>query len=308
MTLAREDELADRRRRARKEQAEIKPLPRHGGPPLFRVAGNTPDATYTVVLRGARAELGSCTCPDFIKNELATCKHIERTKNWFARKRKRLPKHLLSLWWRPREWQREPPQPLREIRLDVPEGLATHESVSHYFDADGWLRQAPAAREESAWVREAIDAVRHRAEEVGGHFDLDPAVDHRIEETLQQERREQLLQAVEIGNTAWNEIVPQLGFRLHRYQQHGVWFLARGGRAFLADDMGLGKTIQAVAAALLLRRAAGVRRMLVVCPASLKHQWGQEIERACGERAIVLEVGQAERDAAYRSWRAGSSC
>jgi len=36
------------------------------------------------------------------------------------------------------------------------------------------------------------------------------------------------------------------------------------GRAVLADDMGLGKTIQGIGVAALLKREAGISRVLVV--------------------------------------------
>jgi len=84
----------------------------------------------------------------------------------------------------------------------------------------------------------------------------------------------------------------------------GVWRVW-SGRAFLADDMGLGKTVQAIAAALFLREAVGARKALVVCPASLKHQWRREIERACGEQAVVLEASRLQRLEAYDDWHDG---
>ena len=73
----------------------------------------------------------------------------------------------------------------------------------------------------------------------------------------------------------------------------------------LADDMGLGKTLQAIVAALLLRRLAGARKALVVCPASLKHQWRREIDRAWGEQATVVEGPLEARLATYAQWREG---
>jgi SNF2 family DNA or RNA helicase len=69
--------------------------------------------------------------------------------------------------------------------------------------------------------------------------------------------------------------------------------------------MGLGKTIQAIAAALLLRKTAGAHKALIVCPASLKHQWSREIDRACGERAIVVDGPRSRRLEAYASWSSG---
>ena len=56
--------------------------------------------------------------------------------------------------------------------------------------------------------------------------------------------------------------------------------------------MGLGKTIQGVGTAELLAREAGIRKVLVVCPASLKSQWRNEIQRFC-DRSVQLVAGAA---------------
>ena len=77
--------------------------------------------------------------------------------------------------------------------------------------------------------------------------------------------------------------------QLYPYQREGALFAATAGRALLADDMGLGKTIQAIAAAEILARTAGIERVLVVSPTSLKHQWQQEIEKFAGRPALVVE-------------------
>ena len=73
----------------------------------------------------------------------------------------------------------------------------------------------------------------------------------------------------------------------------GVAFAAGTGRAVLADDMGLGKTIQGIGAAELLARLAGITRVLVICPASLKSQWRSEVHRFSG-RSVQLVMGSAE--------------
>ena len=85
------------------------------------------------------------------------------------------------------------------------------------------------------------------------------------------------------------------------YQLEGVAFAAGTGRAILADDMGLGKTIQGVGAAELLAREAGIRRVLVVCPASLKSQWRSEIHRFCDRSVQLVVGGAAERAGQYDS-------
>ena len=89
------------------------------------------------------------------------------------------------------------------------------------------------------------------------------------------------------------ELPDDLRAELRTYQKTGVaWmqFLARatlGG--ILADDMGLGKTVQALAAL--------VGRTLVVCPASVVHNWSAETARfRPGLRVLVYHGARRELD------------
>ena len=84
--------------------------------------------------------------------------------------------------------------------------------------------------------------------------------------------------------------LPALPLTPYPYQWTGAEFLARTGRALLADEMGLGKTVQAILAAAALRRAVEpARAVTVVCPASLRGGWQDEIRRWLGEDAALLE-------------------
>lgn len=88
---------------------------------------------------------------------------------------------------------------------------------------------------------------------------------------------------------------------LYSYQERGVGFLLAMRRALLADDMGLGKTIQALAAASHLKEKGEIKRVLVICPASVKIQWQREAERWSDLKALVIEGDKESRLQLYKS-------
>ena len=85
---------------------------------------------------------------------------------------------------------------------------------------------------------------------------------------------------------------------LFPHQIEGVAFLLGRRRAILADDMGLGKTRQAIVA---MRHAAPPGPYLVVCPASVKHNWAREISIASPHASIHI-VGRDTRALEGHDW------
>jgi SNF2 family DNA or RNA helicase len=90
---------------------------------------------------------------------------------------------------------------------------------------------------------------------------------------------------------------------LRPYQKDGFDFLAHlvqirlGG--ILADDMGLGKTLQTLAwlGWLKERNTKNPKPSLVICPASVLHNWRREAERFTpGLKVLVLESGAARHN------------
>ena len=79
------------------------------------------------------------------------------------------------------------------------------------------------------------------------------------------------------------------------YQREGMLRGAFGRRALLAGGMGLGKTIQAIAAAELLRKLRSGWRVLVVCPASLKGEWEEQIARFSGAETKLVNGSRRAR-------------
>lgn len=96
-------------------------------------------------------------------------------------------------------------------------------------------------------------------------------------------------------------VAPGTATFLRPYQRHGADFLAWAchsfGGAVLADDMGLGKTLQVLAAltALSSEKAEGTTPdpTLVVCPASVAHNWQREAHKFAPQMKVcVLESGK----------------
>ena len=59
----------------------------------------------------------------------------------------------------------------------------------------------------------------------------------------------------------------------YEHQKQGIEFLVCRDGAILADDMGLGKTYQSIISAL----EVGAKKVLIVCPASMKITWEREL-------------------------------
>jgi SWI/SNF-related matrix-associated actin-dependent regulator 1 of chromatin subfamily A len=71
------------------------------------------------------------------------------------------------------------------------------------------------------------------------------------------------------------------------HQKDAIEKLAGSRRFILADDMGLGKTTSTIIAAL----ETGAKKILIVCPASLKINWQREIENY-SDRSVYISEGK----------------
>ncbi len=245
---------------------------------------------YRVQIRSVSDPINHCTCPDFAVNRLGTCKHIEAVRH---RLRKQAPKTF------ERYARQGPPTSVVHLEWGVPDAPRIRVRraaggapawLDGHFDGDGFLRgpllEAFPGLERAARGRDDVIL----ADEVEAH------ARRLVEEGARRVRAEALADTIRRSGG----LLPGVDARLYPYQVEGVAFLAAAGRALLADDRGLGKTLQAIAAASVLREHEGVRRALIVCPASLKHQWSREVRRFTGVDAVVVEGPPAARGALYR--------
>lgn len=118
------------------------------------------------------------------------------------------------------------------------------------------------------WIVPVTSAMQ--ALNVADVYDFDVAADVRAllgEEIEASQERGELSDATDA-----DLVIDGLGGTLRPFQRAGVAYAINAKRTFIADEMGLGKTVQALAA--LLHQNAFPA--LVVCPASLKHNWERE--------------------------------
>jgi superfamily II DNA or RNA helicase len=242
--------------------------------------------TYRMALRGWERGESYCSCPDFRKNTLGTCKHIlsalQKVKSRFPAQvrnrpyvRRRFAVHL--------RYARE-----IELRMLMPGEMdSATERIAN-----------PLRNTVVTDVHNLLNRIR-KLERRGHDVHLHPDAEEYIQKQLLLER----LSAVAEGIRKKPESHPLRGDLLKTellpYQLDGIAFAVGAGRAILADDMGLGKTIQGIGVAELLAREAGIGKVLVICPASLKSQWRSEIHRF-SDRGCQLVLGSAkERPAQY---------
>lgn len=104
-----------------------------------------------------------------------------------------------------------------------------------------------------------------------------------------ERNRMKLLELKEIEDVDIN--VP-FADKLRNYQRVGANFLSTTGKCILADDMGTGKTLQAITAC----EELGAKRVLVVCPNSLKWNWHDEVGKWTNSKAVVVDGARAKRE------------
>jgi hypothetical protein len=294
-----EHEVNLRRWRGRTEILSIKALePDHPYFGTFR-AQSASGGSYEVEIRSLNGLANSCGCIDYRVNGLGTCKHIEGTIEAMARGRSksfRAAKEIGS--------------PRVEVFLDRRASCApaimwpadspgrnfksVRSWLGPYLSADGTPTQSPEQMESliAAWDKAppSIRAVLR----VSRYFT--PWLDRARRERQRVEARA----AFEADLEAGRETLDIVKRQLLPYQREGVLHLAFGERALLADDMGLGKTIQGIAACVLLAKLKQIKRVLVVCPASLKAEWEEQIARFCDQTTRLVFGSRAQRHAAYK--------
>ena len=279
--------LAEREKRAIEEPMTVRSTNKDTPWTDYLVTSEGSGKTYRVALRGCHAGQSYCSCPDFRTNHLGTCKHILHTLH-------KLPKRFEA---------KQLNKPYRRKNLSV--RVQYLQPVGLVFNVPDTLEDSAAeiigtSSIESLSGREMMERIQ-ALEHAGYDVHIYPDAEERIQRDLLQAKLEKLATQIR-QNPAKHALRKELlSVELLPYQLDGIAFAIGAGRAVLADDMGLGKTIQGIGVAELLAREVDIRRVLIVCPASLKSQWRSEIDKFSG-RSSQLVIGKGdERAEQYRS-------
>ena len=284
-----EDEINRRRLRARDEAFVIRNTDARF--PVFSnfSVGSPSGLTYAVEVRDVAARQSACTCQDFRKNGLGTCKHVEAVLLHLEARSKRLFVRAVKEG-----------SPRVDLVPDTAAGTLRIErgierlpaSLRAWFDADGRLAGVPA--DEALAAFEKLRAARPGLR-------VSQEVAPWLEEQRRLTERRELRRGYELKVRSGEWPVQETRVPLYPYQREGMLHLAFTERALLADEMGLGKTIQAIAACALLKRLGRAERVLVVTPASLKGEWEEQVRQFTELPVRLVFGGLAARRAAYEA-------
>lgn len=289
-----EAQLLERALRERAQRAEEEPMDIEASTAKtpwtdYIVTSRLSGKTYRVALRGMERGDSFCSCGDFRKNTLGTCKHLmkvqSRVRETFSARRLKRP-YLQKEYAVAVRYIEKP-----ALRLLAPEkasgSLATTAAGLTGRDLDG-----------SEGIHALLDFLA-KAQKAQTDVRIYPDAEEFLEQFLHRERLASLVTEIRRDPAKHPLRTGLLHADLLPYQLDGIAFVAGAGRAILADDMGLGKTIQGIGVAELLRREAGIQKALIVCPASLKSQWAREIERFSSLHGQQIAGLAAERASQY---------
>jgi superfamily II DNA or RNA helicase len=282
------DAISDRTQRAQTEKMRLQSLDSRTLWVDYILTSQVSGKSYRIALRGWELGESYCSCPDFRKNTLGTCKHIiyalDKVRKKFSKTVRETPAEINDICVYLRYGQQ------LQLGLLIPDNLAPE--ISKLLK--------PFRGQAIKNVKDLVRCIR-RLESLDVPVTIYPDAEEYINHKLFQERMAATVAGIRKNPKAHPLRRALLKTELLPYQLDGVAFAAGAGRAILADDMGLGKTIQGIGVAELLSQHASITKVLVICPASLKSQWRIEIKRF-SIRSCRLILGSAQdRPAQYDS-------
>jgi len=237
---------------------------------------------YKVFLRDFENELGYSDSMDSKLNKLGTTKHIMYAFNYLEEHptlKKRLSKTFpfIEIF----------ADPLNDYRITwyCPREIQPEEKllISKYFKDKNFIEETE--------VQQFLGFIDET--EGNSAFCVRPEVPDIIERAYESAMLKELSQSTKLEYDF-------LSVKLFDYQKTGVEFSVFRKAAIIADEMGLGKTMQAISTAILKKQIFDFKKTLIICPASIKEQWKNEIEKFTGENALVIQGTPNVRKEQYK--------
>lgn len=275
--------LSERQQRAEKEKMRVVSQNKAELWTDYLVSSAGSGKTYRVALRGRELGDSFCSCPDFRKNTLGTCKHILHTLH-------KVEKRFSVV-------QRKKPFQQKELALHLHYGQNVELRLLRPEKLQEATRRAlkPFDSQAITDISKLLKQLQ-KLERLGETVLIYPDAEEYIQQQLFQKHISARVSAIRKDPENHPLRTDLLNATLLPYQLDGIAFAMGAGRAVLADEMGLGKTIQGVGVAQLLAQEAGIKKVLVISPASLKSQWQDEIHRFC-QRDCQVIIGRADQRA-----------
>lgn len=273
--------LKERQERAAKEKMDIQLAENIHG---FHKIKTEKGTTYEISIRDFATGNGYCSCPDFKTNKLGTCKHLIFAVDFLKKKHK----NLMSL--------KKHDYPVIEIFCDP---LYDY-NITYYYERN-------LAPEIDALIKKYFGDEQYiLPEKYSGFLKfideakefksilIRPEVTEKIDKYFEKQSFNQLR----------GKVIPdfsKIKAKLFEYQKESIMFSLFKKGNVIANEMGLGKTLQAISTAILKKDIFGIRKTLVICPASLKYQWKKEIEKFTDEKAVIIEGVRKDRHSRYKN-------
>lgn len=244
---------------------------------------NEKGKTYKITLHDFSKKTGHINNIDWQTNKLGTTKHILYVYNYLnnnPKVKKRLDSHFpfIDVYTNP--------QNNYKISWFFPDTLTTEESdfLNTYFNDEQYV-ELSKVNQFFKFVQQAntFERIKIRKE---------------VYETVENYFQELELQDLEQKT---NLDFSKIKGNLYPYQEEGVRFSVFKKGVIIADEMGLGKTLQAISTAILKKDIFDFKKTLVICPASVKHQWASEVHKFTNEKAVVIEGFPENREKMYQN-------
>lgn len=271
--------LKERKLRAKKAEYRIKWAENIFGDHILT---NEKGIKYTVFLRDFENETGYSNSLDTEFNKLGTTKHImyafnelKERKSLYRRLKKKFP--FIEIYT----------DPLNDYKITwcYPVKLPLEEQLilSRYFKKSTYI--------EDDELECFLDFIKEA--ENYSLFKIRPEVYSKLERFFENKMLQNLAATKKYDFSKINA-------QLFDYQKKGIEFALFKKNVIIADEMGLGKTLQAIGTAVLKKNIFDFTKTLVICPASLKEQWENEIKKFSNEKAVIIQGTPDERAKQYK--------